>query len=55
MRFSSKTFKKRASRKAKKTRKMRKQKGGDNNRKIPEEAVIVNPMKWSDRDDRGDV
>jgi hypothetical protein len=49
MRFSSKTFKKRASRKTKKSRKVRrikKQKGGDNNRKIPEEAVIVNPMEW---------
>jgi hypothetical protein len=52
MRFSSKTFKKRASRKVKKSRKSktRKQKGGSNGsilyRDIPNGAKTENPMEW---------
>jgi hypothetical protein len=52
MRFSSKTFKKRASRKVKKTRKSktRKQKGGTYGsilyRDIPKGAKTENPIDW---------
>jgi len=49
MRFASKTFKRSLKKRSvkRKTRKVRKQKGGMY-RNIPKEAVVVNPVKWDD-------